>query len=83
MTFPALGAVAVAAREREVLTAVSFEVAWLLPTADEWTTAVGTPWAVGSRASLPVGGLALKRQILEHTCAQAIPALVQRLLNLS
>lgn len=77
------GAIAIAAREGEVLTAVSFEVAWLLATTDERTTAAGTTWPVGSGSGLPVGGLALKRQSCEHTCAQAIPALIQRLLNLS
>src|SRR5262245_1008290 len=74
--------IAIAAREREVLTTVRFEVAWLLPTADERTTAVGTAWAVGSGAGLPVGSLALKCELLEHTCAQAIPALVQCLFDL-
>jgi hypothetical protein len=82
MALLTFGTIAIAARESEVLTTVSFEVAWLLATADEWTTAVRTTWAVSSGAGLPVGGLALKRQICEHACAQAIPALVQRLLNL-
>lgn len=80
MAFLAGRTIAVRAREGEVVVAVGFELARLAPAADERSTTVGTGWTVG-RFSLPVGGLTLKRQILEHAGAHAIPALVQRLLN--
>lgn len=76
MTFLASGAVAVAAHERKRVVTVGFEVSRLAATADEGSATVGTARTVGS-SRVPVGGLTLERQLLEHTGTQPIPALIE------
>jgi len=60
--------------------AVGCEQAWLVATADKRATTVGTARRVGG-LGLPVRGLTRKRQIGEHAGAQAIPTLIQCLLD--
>ena len=83
MALLADGTITVAAREREVLAAVGFQVAWLAPTTDEFSATVRTSRAFCCGAGLPVDSATLEREICEHARPHAIPAFIQRLLNFS
>ncbi len=80
MTFLAERTITVAAREGQLVATVGFELTRLSTAADERATTVGTD-RTRAGSGLPIGGLSLKRQIVEHARAQAIPALIKCLLD--
>ena len=79
--FATARAVSIAAREGQILAAVRFEVSRLAPATDECTATFGTGRALCGLTRLPVGRITFEREICEHTRTQAIPALIQCLLN--
>ena len=83
MTFLASGTVAIAAREREVVVAVGFEMTWLAPAANEHSATVWTGRTVADGFGLPISSLTLERELFEQACAQAKVALVHGGLNFS
>ena len=82
MAFLAARTIPVGACEGQLVASVGFELTRLATAANERTATVGTGRAV-SGFGLPVGSFTLKRQIFEHAGAQAIPALIERLLDFS
>jgi len=68
--------IAVAARKREVVVAVGFEMTRLLPAAHKRSTTVWAGRRVTGAGSLPGNGGAAEGQILEHASPDAIPALI-------
>jgi hypothetical protein len=62
------------------MTTVSFELTWLAAAADERAATLGAGRTV-SGFGLPIGGLTMECQILEHAGAQPIPALIKCVLD--
>lgn len=68
MTFLASRTIAVGARESQIVATMGFELTRLATTADECAATVRAGRTV-SGFGLPIGGLTLKCEIVEHACA--------------